>query len=657
MIRFAFSSRLRCGPAPQIARTPKWRLGATLLAGAVLLAGCGDADAPTLPATSSPDAVIEKAGNTTADVYRFAKQSNGAYFYTGSAGERDIILASYPDFRYEGVAFQQYTGARGTPVFRFANLANGGYFYTASVSERDLVRGTRPDMRYEGTTFSVVTPASPGALAVHRLANLNNGAYLYTTQAGERDQAMRLGIWRSEGTAFHAPGPSGAHSCPDDALFANGTCVCNVSGYRYDTVGNVCVLPASPEEPIRMASGWAGDYVDGGGGDAGGDGGASGVGAGSSLGIVKGARVEIYRPKDGALVLAASGLTDPVKGMVTVQRGTYTGPVLAVFKGQAGATYYDESLRTEIEFPEGRELNVMLASLGANFAATPLTDAAFQYALQIYGDPRVSRETNLVRILTPQRIQVASDLVRNQMNAMLPTSMQVSDIARLPYLIGPGTTAGTVPNTPNGRYALVLSALAIAAKSYNDALLAARVPGAARSPAPASAIALQLASDLTDGRLDTYAGNAPVADFSKRLYSLSVAELTALDLPTSLTLPAALAAGLQASIASFASPTLAQAIGVVTIPPPTVAPPPPTTGSACSGTQYPLPGGGTGCCPSGSTVQVSASPTGIRGVVYYCSTPPTATQVCDVSRYTRYDGLLVCCYSTGSGSLCRVVQP
>ncbi|MBP6816020.1 MAG: hypothetical protein KA169_14120, partial [Burkholderiaceae bacterium] len=236
------------------------RLAALVFAGA-LLAGCGAADAPTGRTASGASASAEKAGGAnTADVYRFAKISNGAYFYTGNAGERDIVLASYPDFRYEGVAFQQIVGSPGTPVFRFANLVTGGYFYTASPEERDFVRGTRPDMRYEGSTFSVATPASPGAVAVYRLANLGNGAYLYTSNAGERDFAVGLGSWRFEGIAFHTPPASGFLNCPNDALSFNGTCLCNVSGYRYDSQNNACVLPASPEEPMRLFSGWAGDY-------------------------------------------------------------------------------------------------------------------------------------------------------------------------------------------------------------------------------------------------------------------------------------------------------------------------------------------------------------------------------------------------------------
>ena len=138
-------------------------------------------------------------------VYRFAKISNGAYFFTGSLGERNQIIASFPDFRAEGVGFFAYAEASaGAPVYRFANLNNGGYFFTGSEAERDATIANYPNMRYEGSTFSVASSTAPGAQPVYRLANLTNGGYLYTTAAAERDAALSLGFWRNEGISFYA---------------------------------------------------------------------------------------------------------------------------------------------------------------------------------------------------------------------------------------------------------------------------------------------------------------------------------------------------------------------------------------------------------------------------------------------------------------------
>jgi hypothetical protein len=183
--------------------------------------GAGDGGDPGLG-----DGTGSAAGGGTdvAPVYRFAKVSNGAYFFTGNAAERAQILAGYPDFRAEGIAFQRYADpTAGSPVYRFANLSNGGYFYTGSAAERDATIANYPNMRFEGSTFSVAEPGTGGALPVYRLANLNNGAYLYTTSPQERAAAVGLGFWRDEGISFHAPGTALAKSSDDFAASSAST--------------------------------------------------------------------------------------------------------------------------------------------------------------------------------------------------------------------------------------------------------------------------------------------------------------------------------------------------------------------------------------------------------------------------------------------------
>lgn len=204
-----------------------WRGLFMVLALAAALAGCGGGEGADVPAgmasleadaaakapSGKPDPAAVGGGEISPDVvplaagtpiYRFAKISNGAYFYTGSAEEKEQIARYYPDFRYEGEAFLSSTGAGSVPVYRFANLNNGGYFYTANPAERDLVIASYPHLRYEGSTFAVASPGEPGAAPVYRLANLTNGAYLYTASRAEHDMAVATGIWRPEGEAFHA---------------------------------------------------------------------------------------------------------------------------------------------------------------------------------------------------------------------------------------------------------------------------------------------------------------------------------------------------------------------------------------------------------------------------------------------------------------------
>lgn len=203
-------------------RSARWpRRGLTTASLGLLLAACGPGSvdqtgvAGSTTAASEPDEVTPKApvpGATDAvsPIYRFAKLSNGAYFYTGDPNERDVILASNPDFRYEGVAFQRSAGSTPSqPVYRFANLWTGGYFYTASEAERESVLQNYPHFRFEGSSFAVAPADAPDASAVYRLANLNNGAYLYTTSLSERDAAVGLGFWRDEGLSFYVPNGTG----------------------------------------------------------------------------------------------------------------------------------------------------------------------------------------------------------------------------------------------------------------------------------------------------------------------------------------------------------------------------------------------------------------------------------------------------------------
>jgi hypothetical protein len=170
-------------------------------------------------------------------VYRFAKISTGAYFYTGSDIEAATIVKDYPDFRFEGHAFSKELAAGATPVFRFANLNNGGYFYTGSTEERDIIIANMPHLRFEGSTFAVAATTLAYSDPVYRLANLNNGAYLYTQSATERDYAVSLGMWRSEGTTFSAEAaiPNGDSVIPKNFLYTakDGT---QILSNLYDTV-------------------------------------------------------------------------------------------------------------------------------------------------------------------------------------------------------------------------------------------------------------------------------------------------------------------------------------------------------------------------------------------------------------------------------------
>lgn len=96
---------------------------------------------------------------TGSQVYRFWSDTYKGHFYTISAVERDSIIATNPNWRYEGAVYCAGTGSGNadvpTPLFRFWSNTYKGHFYTTSVAERDSVIATNPNWKYEGVAFYV----------------------------------------------------------------------------------------------------------------------------------------------------------------------------------------------------------------------------------------------------------------------------------------------------------------------------------------------------------------------------------------------------------------------------------------------------------------------------------------------------------------------
>lgn len=158
------------------------------------------------------DAAAASGGRLVAqnDTFRFFDTREGGHFYTTSAAERDQVIATRPDLAYEGTSFGSFGEGSypGTsPVFRFFDTKEGGHFYTISAAERDQVLATRPDLKFEGTAFYELT-ASQGANtdAVFRFFDTKEGGHFYTSSEAERDAviATRPDL-AFEGVAFYAP--------------------------------------------------------------------------------------------------------------------------------------------------------------------------------------------------------------------------------------------------------------------------------------------------------------------------------------------------------------------------------------------------------------------------------------------------------------------
>ena len=106
-----------------------------------------------------------------------------------SASERDGIIAYYPQFAYEGPAFHAMP-ADGTDgrvaVFRFFNKSTGAHFYTASPAERDKIVATYPHFIYEGIAFYVYPAAERDGRAGAWSARATRGASWTRRRSGRR---------------------------------------------------------------------------------------------------------------------------------------------------------------------------------------------------------------------------------------------------------------------------------------------------------------------------------------------------------------------------------------------------------------------------------------------------------------------------------------
>ncbi len=136
----------------------------------------------------------------TVPVFRFYNTKTGTHFYTTSQSERDGIITYYPHLAYEGPAFHAFAseGTDGrTPVFRFYNRKTGAHFYTVSAAERDTIVATYPAFTYEGVAFYGYPPANAVAAPVHKPSS-DAWRFLQQTSFGPTQKALarvqQLGI-------------------------------------------------------------------------------------------------------------------------------------------------------------------------------------------------------------------------------------------------------------------------------------------------------------------------------------------------------------------------------------------------------------------------------------------------------------------------------
>lgn len=202
-----------------------------------------------------------------APIYRFFNNQTGAHLLTRSMTERDTVLNTLPQFRYEGPVFAawQTTDTGLAPVYRFAITRTGTHVFTISETERNHIQATMPWMALEGAAYFAARTALPGTTALYRFYHLQRGFHFYTASVGERDHliANLASIYRYEGVAYYVNATVGSYGKALASFAGKVNAFGNVNGLGESArFGNIRGLAFSPSGELYVID-WEGqDWYD-----------------------------------------------------------------------------------------------------------------------------------------------------------------------------------------------------------------------------------------------------------------------------------------------------------------------------------------------------------------------------------------------------------
>lgn len=145
------------------------------------------------------------ATSISSPVYRFYNKTSGTHFYTADAQERVTVTNKFPNFSFEGVAFNAFDTAftsNYSAVYRFYNKETGTHFYTISSSERESVSNLAK-YSYDGVSYYASTATGAGLDPLYRFYNTNTGVHFYTASETERAAVSKLVGFVYEGVAYY----------------------------------------------------------------------------------------------------------------------------------------------------------------------------------------------------------------------------------------------------------------------------------------------------------------------------------------------------------------------------------------------------------------------------------------------------------------------
>ncbi len=85
-------------------------------------------------------------------IYRFYSKNYKGHFFTLDEDEKDSLINTNPNWRYEGIAFYAF-GEKGegmATLHRFYSKAYRGHFFTIDEAEKDNLIANNPNWKYEG---------------------------------------------------------------------------------------------------------------------------------------------------------------------------------------------------------------------------------------------------------------------------------------------------------------------------------------------------------------------------------------------------------------------------------------------------------------------------------------------------------------------------
>ncbi len=147
----------------------------------------------------------------TGAAYRFYNSASNSYFWSISNSEVQTILDSYPQFKYEGLAyFASTSGGNGfLPVYRFRNKVNGSYLWTIDQGERNSIRQNYSTIFVEeGIAWYANQAPVAGYLPLYRFRDFTNSTYFYTASESEKNSLLSIYANRFvfEGVAYYVRG-------------------------------------------------------------------------------------------------------------------------------------------------------------------------------------------------------------------------------------------------------------------------------------------------------------------------------------------------------------------------------------------------------------------------------------------------------------------